>query len=154
MITGLRTYDRRVSDYQPSSIRISDTEREDALAKLGEHMSTGRLDIDEYGDRSAKVATAKTRGDLLGLFGDLPEPKPAFGQPRTGAVQPRERTFMEKVGPFAFPLAAILVIGAVMVVLKVGFFVPVLLCFLFFRGTWGGGRGHGPHRRMRHERGH
>lgn len=147
-----------MSDYQPSNVRISDAEREDALGKLGEHMSAGRLDIDEFGERSARVATAKTRGDLLELFGDLPEPKPTFGQPRASAVQPRQRTFMEKVGPFAFPVAAILIVAGVMIVLKVGFFVPALLLFLFFRGSWGGGgrRGPhgGPHRRMRHERGY
>ena len=55
-----------MSENQPSEIRISDAEREDALGKLGEHMSAGRLDIDEYGERSARVATAKTRGELLG----------------------------------------------------------------------------------------
>jgi Domain of unknown function (DUF1707) len=71
----------RVSDYQPSDIRVSDSEREDALGKLGEHMSEGRLDIDEFGERSAKVTSAKTRGELLDIFGDLPEPRPAFGRP-------------------------------------------------------------------------
>ncbi len=125
---------------QPSEIRISDSEREDALAKLGEHMASGRLDIDEYGERSAKVATAKTRGELLALFGDLPEPKPTFGQPAPGsAVAPREKTFTEKFMPVAAPVAAILVIAGVMIVLKVGFFVPFLFLFLFFNGRWGGG---------------
>ena len=141
-----------MSEYQPSDIRVSDAEREDALAKLGEHMSAGRLDIDEYGDRSARVATAKTRGELLGLFGDLPEPKPAFGRPG-GAVAPRERGFVEKIAPVAIPVAAILVIGTVLVVLKVGFFLPLLFFFLFVNGRWRGhGRGHDLRRRMRHGR--
>ena len=61
-----------MAEFQRSDIRVSDTEREDALEKLGEHLSAGRLDIDEYGERSAKVTTAKTRGELLDLFGDLP----------------------------------------------------------------------------------
>lgn len=61
-------------------IRIGDAEREEALKALGEHMSAGRLQLDEYGDRSALVTTAKTRGDLLALFADLPEPHPRFGQ--------------------------------------------------------------------------
>jgi hypothetical protein len=143
-----------VSEYQPSEIRISDAEREDALGKLGEHMGAGRLDLDEFGERSAKVATARTRGELLRLFGDLPEPKPAFGQPvpRTGpAPLPRERTFAEKVGPVAIPVAAILLIGAVFIILKIPFFLPFLFIFLAFnhRGRGGGG----PRRRMRHERG-
>jgi hypothetical protein len=138
-----------VSQNQPSEIRISDSEREDALGKLGEHMAAGRLDIDEYGERTAKVATAKTRGELLGLFGDLPEPKPAFGQPvPQNAVAPREKTFAEKYMPVAAPVAAILVIAGVMIVLKVGFFVPFLFLFLFFNGGWRGGSGSERHRRM------
>jgi DUF1707 SHOCT-like domain len=60
-------------------MRVGDTEREQALSALGEHMSAGRLDIDEYGDRSARVTAARTRGELLALFNDLPEPKPVFG---------------------------------------------------------------------------
>ena len=68
-----------MADVQPSNMRIGDTERESALAALGEHMSAGRLDIDEYGERTAKVSAAKTRGELTDLFVDLPEPHPKFG---------------------------------------------------------------------------
>lgn len=149
-----------MTEYQPSEIRISDSEREDALGKLGEHMSAGRLDIDEYGERSAKVATAKTRGELLGLFGDLPEPKPAFGQPRPVApVAPvrRERTFAEKYVPVAAPIAAIVIIAGVLIAFKIGFFLPFLFVFLFLNHRGGGrrwdGRGRGGPRGMRHERG-
>jgi hypothetical protein len=143
-----------VSEYQPSDIRVSDSEREEALTKLGEHMSAGRLDIDEYGDRSARIATAKTRGELLDLFGDLPEPKPAFGQPK-GALAPRERTFVEKLTPIAIPVAAILAVGTVLFVLKIGFFVPLLFFFLFVNGRFNGqGRGRDQRRRWRHERGY
>jgi uncharacterized protein DUF1707 len=143
-----------VSQNQRSDIRISDAEREDALTKLGEHMAAGRLDIDEYGDRSARVATAKTRGELLELFADLPEPRPTFGQPVADtAVEPRKRTFMEKAAPVALPVAAILVVGAVLFAFKIGFFVPFLLFFLFFRGGRGGGWNHDRYRRI-HERQH
>jgi hypothetical protein len=149
-----------VSEYQPSDIRISDSEREDALGKLGEHMSAGRLDIDEYGDRSARVATAKTRGELLGLFGDLPEPKPAFGQPR-GAAMPvrRERTFAEKYVPVAVPIAVIALVAGVLIFAHIPFFLPFLFIFLFVNRGRGPGRrwdGRGPRggpRGMRHERG-
>jgi hypothetical protein len=144
-----------VSEYQPSEIRISDSEREDALGKLGEHMSAGRLDIDEYGERSAKVATAKTRGELLRLFGDLPEPKPTFGQPRPVAPVRRERSFAEKFVPVAAPIAVILLVAGVLVAFKIGFFVPFLFLFLFFNrgGRRWNGHGRGGPRGMRHERG-
>jgi hypothetical protein len=70
-----------VNEPQSPDIRIGDAEREEALRALGEHMSAGRLDIDEYGERSARVSTAKTRGDLGALFADLPQPRPTFSAP-------------------------------------------------------------------------
>ncbi len=79
-----------MSEFQDTDLRIADSEREAALAVLGEHMSAGRLNIDEYGERSAQVATAKTRGDLRAQFSDLPEPHPQFGtgMPTFGAGSP------------------------------------------------------------------
>ena len=70
-----------MQEAQSPEIRISDTERETAINALGEHMSSGRLDITEYGDRSAKATAARTRGELVELFADLPEPKPRFDAP-------------------------------------------------------------------------
>lgn len=58
-------------------IRLSDAERQDALDVLEEHVRTGRLDIDEYGTRSAKVTAAKRVSDLIPLFDDLPSPRPS-----------------------------------------------------------------------------
>lgn len=67
-------------------LRISDQERESALQALGEHMTVGRIDIDEYGERSARITAAKTRGELVTVFEDLPQPHPAFdGQPSAPA---------------------------------------------------------------------
>ena len=65
-----------VTGFESSSMRVSDADRESAMTALGEHMSAGRLSLDEYGDRSAQISTAKTRHDLLVLFEDLPEPGP------------------------------------------------------------------------------
>jgi hypothetical protein len=61
-------------------IRIGDAEREHALELLGAHLGEGRLTVDEFGERSARVATARTRGDLLVLFADLPAPRPQFSR--------------------------------------------------------------------------
>jgi hypothetical protein len=80
-----------VSEPEPSEIRVGDAEREQALQALGDHMSAGRLDIDEYGDRTARVAASKTRGDIVEVFRDLPEPKPRFGPPvKAAPAVPRE----------------------------------------------------------------
>ncbi|QRP45175.1 DUF1707 domain-containing protein [Amycolatopsis sp. FDAARGOS 1241] len=58
-------------------MRLSDAERQDALDVLSEHVRTGRLDVDEYGTRSAKVTAAKVVSDLVPLFDDLPSPRPS-----------------------------------------------------------------------------
>jgi Domain of unknown function (DUF1707) len=53
-------------------MRISDAEREAAAAELREHFASGRLDQEELNERLDRVFAAKTRGDLNGLFADLP----------------------------------------------------------------------------------
>ncbi len=60
------------------SLRIGTTERTAALHALDEHLAAGRLDVDEYGDRSAKAASATTADELSRLFADLPAPHPAL----------------------------------------------------------------------------
>lgn len=52
--------------------RIGDAERIAAAEALGEHFAAGRLDKDEYDERSARVWAAKTESDLRPVFGDLP----------------------------------------------------------------------------------
>ncbi len=57
-------------------VRVGDTERDRAIALLGEHMSAGRLELTEFDDRCARAAGARYRSDLRPLFEDLPEPHP------------------------------------------------------------------------------
>jgi hypothetical protein len=71
-----------------SELRLSSAERESAVAALGEHYAEGRLDKDEYDERSDAAWSAKTPSDLLPLFADLPGgsplgpavPAPAFAR--------------------------------------------------------------------------
>jgi hypothetical protein len=134
-------------------MRIGDTEREQALAALGEHMSAGRLDIDEYGERSAKVTAARTHGELLELFTDLPDPKPgstprpqaaASAQPPAtvpeAKVEKRSnapRISMAAIAAASWPVCiAIGLITEKWIVMA----IPVLLSW--FIGALFGGRGH------------
>ncbi len=80
-----------MNDPQWLHLRVGDAERERAIAALGEHMSLGRLTVDEYGDRAGGVTAAKTRSELLRQFADLPEPRPRFDTtPGTsGSAPPR-----------------------------------------------------------------
>jgi hypothetical protein len=139
----LLTYDRRVSEIQPSNLRVSDADREDAIGKLGKHMTVGRLDVNEYGERSAKAAAAKTRGELLALFADLPDPRPQFTTPtlnkpalaaRVAPHKPvsgwRARPLSQRLWSSLAPLAAIatLVLFLVVAVRFWPFFlIPVIL---------------------------
>ncbi len=62
-------------------IRVGDAERNSAMDALGEHLSSGRIDLDEFGTRSAQVSQARTVGDLRALFVDLPAPHPNLPGP-------------------------------------------------------------------------
>jgi Domain of unknown function (DUF1707) len=70
-----------VGETPSPNLRIGDPEREEAMRVLGEHLSVGRLDIDEYGERTTRASAAKTRGELIQLFADLPEPHPRLDRP-------------------------------------------------------------------------
>lgn len=52
--------------------RLSDNDRIHALQALGSHFADGRLDSDEFDERTGLAAQARTVGDLLPAFVDLP----------------------------------------------------------------------------------
>ena len=57
-------------------IRIGTAERTAAMKALDEHLAAGRLQIEEYGERSALAVNATTAPQLAALFDDLPAPHP------------------------------------------------------------------------------
>ncbi|SDD20277.1 DUF1707 SHOCT-like domain-containing protein [Actinokineospora iranica] len=70
-----------------AGIRISGAERDEAVALLGTHLSTGRLELAEYEFRCVRAVAARTRGDIEALFTDLPCPHPDL----SAAVSPKQR---------------------------------------------------------------
>ena len=97
-------------------VRIGNTEREAATKALDAHLSAGRIDMDEYGERYAKASMARTRGELEPLFADLPEPHALTLLPAPPAPpRPREplasRFAPWRLAPLIFPLALILTIA-------------------------------------------
>jgi Domain of unknown function (DUF1707) len=68
--------------YADQNIRVSDADRNAVAEQLGVHYADGRLDQAEFDERINRTMSAKTRGDLAGLFDDLPDPGPA-GAPGT-----------------------------------------------------------------------
>ena len=73
MDTGTRGFSR-------GDIRVSDAERDQAVAELSEHFQAGRLTQDEFDERSGHALEARTGLDLNGLFTDLPLTHPAQGR--------------------------------------------------------------------------
>ena len=58
---------------QPSgSLRVSDADRDRAIAELSEHYQAGRLSTEELEDRTGRALQARTAADLAALFTDLP----------------------------------------------------------------------------------
>lgn len=106
-------WSRRIR-YTDQHLRVSDAERNAVTERLAAHYGDGRLDQAEFDERVNKAMTAKTRGDLDGLFDDLPDPeaKTAKGSQNGPAVPYRPR----RRGP-ARPILTIALVIAVMIAL-------------------------------------
>lgn len=65
--------DTPTEDFQRGAIRVSDAERDQAVAELSEHYQAGRLALEEFDDRSSQALRARTASDLGALFTDLPK---------------------------------------------------------------------------------
>ena len=61
---GSSPYDR--------TLRLSDSERNDALTDLARAVGEGRLSMDEFEERSDSVMQAVTQKDLAPIFSDIP----------------------------------------------------------------------------------
>jgi hypothetical protein len=69
--------------------RLSDAEREAAVAELAVARAEGRLAPTEYEERAAGAQRARTRADLVPLFADLPDPsrvRPTSAPPTAAPV--------------------------------------------------------------------
>ena len=90
--------------YTDQHIRVSDAERTEVADHLAAHFSEGRLNQAEFDERVAQAMNAKTRGDLSGLFDDLPEP----GSARTPGT--RGRGPNRPVRPYGHPFFLVLLV--------------------------------------------
>lgn len=71
--------------------RVSDAERDLVIGQLKAAYSEGRLDKNEFQDRTRKALTARLRGDLDILVADIPQGSAASGAPASG---PRQRSLL------------------------------------------------------------
>jgi hypothetical protein len=120
------TSGHRTSPYADTNLRASDTERNEVADKLSRHFADGRLDQAEFKVRLDKAMGATTRGDLDGLFDDLP--RLADEQP---PPQPRRRRLI----PFVLIIALVAVAaGSTISMVHVPWLLLVLIgLFLWHR---------------------
>jgi hypothetical protein len=125
-------------------IRIGNAERDAAVKALDEHLSAGRLDPEEYGERYARATVARTQDELSALFSDLPLPHATPQPPPAPPVPVRER--LAPIGRrWAATVAALIPIIALALFFTTGFWIVFLLIPLTgaLFGGGGGARYHG-----------
>ena len=134
-------------------LRIGDAERESAIVALGEHYAAGRLNKDEFDERTAAALTAPTQSALAPLFVDLPAPHAAGPAVSTNhaTVRPHPswspgRT-RQRRGWHPIPVLPVIVL---LVALRVADLIPWFV-FAIVVWFWCIGRFHRPHRHVWHQ---
>jgi len=120
-------------DLRPD-LRLADADRDDAISRLSDHYAAGRLDKDEFDERSDAVWSAKTRGDLAPIFADLASPQRDVARPGPwGAPWARRGWFPLPFVPVLFLLIALTVVTHIPFVL-----LAFVGCFLLMgrRRRW------------------
>ena len=106
-------------NFPPGDIRVSDADRDAAIAELSEHFQAGRLTQEEFDERSGLALRARTGNDLSELFTDLPQTSPGPQSPQPpgpSPVPPRapepwpERPAERRGHPFPPVLAGVLAV--------------------------------------------
>ena len=72
LIRSVLTMNTVFMDNPSSGLRVSDADRDRAIAELSEHFQAGRLTTEELEDRTGRALQARTAGELAELFTDLP----------------------------------------------------------------------------------
>lgn len=122
-------------------VRIGDQERSAAAAALGEHFTEGRLDREEYDERTEAVWSAKTSSDLAPLFADLPASRSATAKP---AAPVRTAPRNGARGGWRVPLLPVIliVVGLTLAIPGRPWWLLLIGVFVFNRIMWtryGGG---------------
>lgn len=71
---------------EPGDVRIGDGDRQVVIDALSRHTAEGRLTLDQFADLVGRVYAARTRRDLDGALGELPDEADIRPPAATGAV--------------------------------------------------------------------
>ncbi|GAA0440477.1 hypothetical protein Acor_12680 [Acrocarpospora corrugata] len=117
-------------------VRVSDGDREAAVARLLAAVDEGRLSLDEYNDRMGRAYTSVTYADLDNLFFDLPSTAPS-ATPAATATQ--TRTLTVSTGALPRWLKVVWVLWAAKVALNLAIWVLLSITegeLLYFWPMW------------------
>jgi hypothetical protein len=112
--------------YPAGDLRVSDADRDAALAELSEHFQVGRLTADELDERTGRAISARTGKELADLLADLP------AAPAVPVVPAGRRSGANRLTRHWAPVTAAVAAGGIAAVVVV---VAIL--------THGHGYGHG-----------
>jgi Domain of unknown function (DUF1707) len=101
----------------PAGMRASDADRDAVVSDLGEHFQAGRLTLAEFDERTDRALAARTWGELRELQTDLPATRPAPQIPSAGSSGGHPHLSPGRVAP---PIAAVLVVGALVLAVAYG----------------------------------
>ncbi|MGH3419869.1 MAG: DUF1707 SHOCT-like domain-containing protein [Streptosporangiaceae bacterium] len=134
-------------DHPSGSLRVSDADRDRAIAELSEHYQAGRLTTEELEDRTGRALQARTSADLGALFTDLPRRQ----APVTSAAPPPTGPAPASPGrswPARVPVVPVAILAVVVVLALLGghpfhfAWLPVV-AIIVVRFLVGGGRRRG-----------
>jgi DUF1707 SHOCT-like domain len=100
-------------DHPSGSLRVSDADRDRAIAELSEHYQAGRLSTEELEDRTGRALQARTAADLAALFTDLPRQRQVSVTPAAAPASPGSRL---PARPHVAPIAIIAIVVAVAII--------------------------------------
>ena len=103
--------------YPSGSMRVSDADRDQAIAELSEHYQAGRLTTEEFEDRSGRALQARTTADLAGLFTDLPRRQASTTGAATTSTAPASPA---RSWPARVPVAPVTILAVVAVLALLG----------------------------------
>ena len=130
-------------------LRLSDAERDRAAGELAEHYAQGRLTPEEHGERLDRVWAARTRGELLPIFRDLPGAG-VPGTTRAGRAVPRAARTpyagSRRGGMRGLPTPLLVVLGVLLVLTVLTHLPLVLIGLMVWFFLVRSHRGHFPRR--------
>ena len=127
--------------YPPGDLRVSDADRDRAVAELSDHFEAGRLTAEELDSRTGRALRARTEKELADLFTDLPRHR----DPQAGTVTDPGPARPPGLARKPIPRIAIAVLAIAALIGSHGLaalLLPAIVVLLLIRRRARGGWGH------------